>query len=791
MDLLADFRYSWRTVSRSPAFAVAIIILLALAIAANTVVFSEIDAIFLRRPPYSHPDRLVTLSQRVSYTELKRLQEATRSFESLAGYRIVHTDVTIGGITIRDVLVCEIAGDLFKTLGVGPTIGRAFTPGELADNYPVALLSYSARQLITDSGGDSNTPSALIQIGDIPYTVIGTMPKEFVFPLASKTPKMEIWVPVQQPGETGNALSARMFSAVGRLHRGITLNIAQGETRDVNAQFGGSELGNKSIDLAQLHRQIDENAKTALLALMGAVGIVLLIACANIGMLLLSRAGKRHKEIAIRIAMGARPRRIIRQLLIEALFLGVSGGTLGLLLAEGTVHLLEAWTPRNLPYVPSSSIDLPVFVFATVISVGAGILFGLLPAFELARTEVFSSLNGWKPTTGVRPRSAKAAPLIVEVAATLVLLIGASLLIQTLARLWSIPLGFSDNNLLVGVVDLPPSEYPDTERWQAYWRHLLEQIRALPGTRDASIVNALPFWGYSSMNVQRAPAHQDGWFSSQALMIGPRYFSTTGIQIIRGRDVTDSDTSNSLPVVVINQAMHRKIWPSKATAVGRRIVLGTSAAGREAEVVGEIADVQQRGFNEPAQPTVYLPYAQFSGPTATLVVRTIPPPNTMIRSVATTIQRTDPNVVFSDVTSMREVINDSLAPQQFASTVLGTFAGLALILAVTGVFALTAYIGGSRTREIGIRIAVGASPGDIYRLILQESMLPVVVGIAIGSVVSVVFNRALAGLLFGVGPTDPITIGSCSVILLVASFSAGLIPARHATKADPVLALRS
>jgi predicted permease len=790
MDLLADFRYAWRIVSRSPLFVVAIIIVLALAVAANTVVFSEIDAIFLRPPPYLHPDRLATFSQRVSFPELNGLQAATRSFESLTGYQIVHADATIGGITVRDVLVCQIAGDVFKTLGVTPASGRLFTPRELVDNSHVAILSYSARHLITDSGGALNISARNIKIGDVPYTVIGTMSKEFVFPLASAVPKMEIWVPIPQTAAMSSAINARMISSVGRLYPGIALHVAQDEVRAVDARFAGSEVREKAIDLLWLRRQIDEDTKTGFLALMGAVGFVLLIACANIGMLLLSRAANRHKEMAVRVALGASPKRIVRQLLIEALVLGVSGGTLGLLLAEVTLRLLDNWTPRNLSYVPSPAIDLSLLVFVAAISVGTGILFGLLPALELARTDVLSSLGGWTPAPGVRG-SMRAAPLIVEVAATLVLLIGACLLVQTLARLWSVPLGFSDSNLLVGVVDLPPSKYPDAERWQVYWMHLVEQIRALPGTEDASIVNALPFWGYSTMNIQRVPAHQEGWFSSQALMVGPRYFSTTKIQLMRGRDFTESEASDSPSVVIINQAMHRKLWPSEATAVGKRIVLATSAAGRAAEVIGEVADVQQGGLTEPAQPTVYLPYAQFPGPAATLVVRTASSPSTMIRTVAAIIRRTDSNVAFSDVTTMREVISDSLAPQQFASIVLVTFAGLAMVLAVTGVFALTAYIGASRTREIGIRIAVGASHTDICRLILRQSMLPVVAGIAIGSVVSVLFNRVLAGLLFGVRPTDPITIISCSMVLFVTSCSAGLIPARHATKVDPVVALRS
>ncbi len=785
-ELVDDWRYSRRVLSKAPGFSAAVILVLAVGIAANTVVFSMVDAAFFNSLPYSHPEQLVTFSRRFSFPELAELRDGTRAFSGIVGYRITPGNVTFDGLTRRDVAVCEITGDLFRVLGVTPLRGRSLLKQELLDNARVAILNDSALRLL--AAAPSSALGTVIRIGDVPYTVVGVMPKRFAFPPSALAPRAEIWIPFRETAQLAEQRSARVWQVVARLAPGISLLQAQTQMRIMDARYRESQSGLEPTLVSPVRREIADNTGHALMALMGAVGFVLLIVCTNIGMLLVSRASRRQKEVAIRIAIGAPPGRIARQLVMEALTVGLAGGSMGFVLAVSVLRLLEHWTPAALSHLPPPHVDLTVLAFTVALSVLTSIIFGLMPALQLAGTDVVSSLGERMRPFGLKGRTFRNLLLVCEVAATLVLLVGAGLLIQTVMHYWSVPIGFSPSNVVVGLVELPLSKYPKPEQWQAHWSHLLEDVRALPGVRDASVVNGVPFWGYSTMEV--AAGDQERWLSADVLMVGPRYFATMGVPLLKGRDFTDFDRVGRPPVVIVNEAMHRKIWPSMA-AVGQRMVLGISASGVSAEVVGEVADIHQRGFGTGPQPTVYVPYAQLPSPAATLVVRTSGDAKAMVRVVAHEIQRADPVVTFSNATTMREVLSNSIASQRLASLVFTTFAAIALFLAIIGVFAFTAYTVASHIREIGIRLAFGATSWAIYRLLLRQSVAPVIVGVAIGSGLSIALGTALRGLLFGVAPADPVTLVSCAVGLLLTSCAASLIPARRATRADPAVVLRA
>lgn len=785
-ELADDWRYSRRILRKTPGFSTAVILVLAVGIGANTVVFSMVDGAFLKSLPYSHPEQIVTFSRRFSIPELEALRDGTRAFSGIVGYRIAPGDVAFDGLTTRDVAVCEITGDVFRLLGVTPSRGRNFLRQELRENSRVAVLNDRASRLL--AAAPASAAGTVIRVLGVPHTVVGVMPKWFAFPPSALAQRAEIWIPFRETAQVTQQPDARVWQVIARLAPGMSLPQAQTQTRSMDTRFGQSQSDLQPIFLSPVRRETADTTASALMALLAAVGFVLLISCTNIGMLLVSRASVRRKEVAIRLAIGGPRSRIARQLVMEALTYGLAGGTAGFLLALFLLRLLEHWSPAELSNLPPPNVDLTVFLFTLAISILSAVAFGLVPALQLSGTDLVSSLGEGARPFGLRGRTFGSLLLVCQATATLVLLVGAGLLIQTIVHFWSVPIGFSPGNVVVGFVELPGSNYAKPEQWQVYWPRLLEDVRALPGVRDASVVNALPFWGSSTMKV--AADGQDRWLPADVLTVGPRYFATMGVPLLTGRDFTDFDRVGQPPVVIVNEATHREIWP-KMTAIRQRVLLGGLSPAVSGEVVGEVPDIHQRGFAGVSQPTVYLPYSQNPGPSATLVVRTSLDSKAMIRAVASEIQRVDPSVTFSNVTTMREVLRDSIASQRIASLVFTTFAALALFLAMIGVFASSAYTVASHIRDIGIRLAFGATPWTIYRLLLGQSVSPVVIGIGIGCGLSVALGMALRGLLFGVGPADPITIISCAVGLLVTSCVASLVPARRATAADPAIVLRA
>lgn len=799
--LVQDLRYGVRMLAKAPWFTTAAVLILALGIGANTAVFSILDAVLIRPLPYPQSERLVKADVfdlksgdfygKTSYPDFTDWSEQSHFFDHLAAYE--DKTFNLAGTLQPERVKGQVASpDFFETLGVEPLQGRSLAS---ARNQQAVVLSYS---LWSHSfGSDPRFIGRSITLDGYSYEVIGVMPPGFQFP----DPQTQLWVSITSVRpDLREEIVARgnlEICVIGRLNANVTLSQAQAEIAVIAHRLeekypdSNRDLG---VRLIPSQEAVVGKFRSALLILMGSAALVLLIACANIGTMLLARAAARQSEIAIRSTMGATRRRIIAQLLTESLLLAGAGGALGTLLAFSFMGVLVAWSPREIPRISSAHVDLPVLVFTGLVSVLAGILFGLAPAWQISQGDLNTSLK----QTGRNPEARRPLTqvmVVAEFAMSLVLLTAAGLLGKSLLLLDQVDPGFrSDHLLTVEVFRSMADESEDANwrNWTGFYQQLLARIEALPGVESAGATLALPIdgrvWNTSFKVDGRAFGRLSEQPQADARIVSNNYFHVMKIPLRSGRYFSEHDTKDSPHVAVINEVLAHLYWPNE-DPVGRFIEMAAFGAGH-CEIVGTVADIRQTNLSDGPAPGIYIPYTQEPMPWQTLVVRTKNDPTGLAGLIRHEVAALDPEQPVGRVATLDELMEASTAQPRFRTFLLGGFAGIALLLSAIGIYGVMAYTVSRRTREVGVRMALGASPVDILKLIFGESMALTLVGVGFGLVGAYAVTGVMKTLLFGVTSTDPFTFSSVTLLLCSVALLAGYIPARRAMRVDPMAALR-
>jgi putative ABC transport system permease protein len=799
--LVQDLRYGVRMLAKAPWFTTAAVLILALGIGANTAVFSILDAVLIRPLPYPQSERLVKADVfdlksgdfygKTSYPDFTDWSEQSHFFDHLAAYE--DKTFNLAGTLQPERVKGQVASpDFFETLGVEPLQGRSLAS---ARNQQAVVLSYS---LWSHSfGSDPRFIGRSITLDGYSYEVIGVMPPGFQFP----DPQTQLWVSITSVRpDLREEIVARgnlEISVIGRLNANVTLSQAQAEIAVIAHRLeekypdSNRDLG---VRLIPLQEAVVGKFRSALLILMGSAALVLLIACANIGTMLLARAAARQSEIAIRSTMGATRRRIIAQLLTESLLLAGAGGALGTLLAFSFMGVLVAWSPREIPRISSAHVDLPVLVFTGLVSVLAGILFGLAPAWQISQGDLNTSLKQTGRSLEAR-RPLTQVMVVAEFAMSLVLLTAAGLLGKSLLLLDQVDPGFrSDHLLTVEVFRSMADESEDANwrNWTGFYQQLLARIEALPGVESAGATLALPIdgrvWNTSFKVDGRAFGRLSEQPQADARIVSNNYFDVMKIPLRSGRYFSEHDTKDSPHVAVINEVLAHLYWPNE-DPVGRFIEMAAFGAGH-CEIVGTVADIRQTNLSDGPAPGIYIPYTQEPMPWQTLVVRTKNDPTGLAGLIRHEVAALDPEQPVGRVATLDELMEASTAQPRFRTFLLGGFAGIALLLSAIGIYGVMAYTVSRRTREVGVRMALGASPVDILKLIFGESMALTLVGVGFGLVGAYAVTGVMKTLLFGVTSTDPFTFSSVTLLLCSVALLAGYIPARRAMRVDPMAALR-
>jgi putative ABC transport system permease protein len=803
-DLWQDLRYGLRMLAKNPGFTSIAVIALALGIGANSTIFSVVNTVLLRPLPYREPDRLVMVWEDATKNGYPHDTPAVANyidwrdqnhvFEGMAAIAEESFNLTGSGEPER-IDGRRVSADLFPLLGVEPYLGRAFTPEEDRPGANrVVIMSHGLWQ--RRFGSDMNIIGKSLTLNGESFTVVGVMPPRFQFPSRED----ELWVPIAFDSEEAANRGTHYLEVIARLKPDVTLEQAQAEMNAIAArlqqQYPKSNTG-IGVAITPLHEQVVGDIKPALLVLLGAVGFVLLVACANVANLLLARASVRQKETAVRIALGASRWRLIRQFLTESILLAALGGGVGLLLSLWGVSLLKGFIPENISQVKAITIDARVLIFTLLVSLLTGLIFGLAPATQASNFNLHETLKegGRDTAAGSRGNRIRGLLVITEVALALILLIGAGLLINSFLRLRHVDPGFRADKLLTMKIVLPELKYPDQTRRSAFYTELLGRVEALPGVKSAAVTTNLPLYSQGNsigISIEGRPdPPPDQRFIVVTRVISPQYFRTMGIQLLRGREFGEQDRADSAGVVIISETMARRYWPGE-DPLGRRIKAGSSASPSPWwTIIGVVKDVRQFELNADPKPQMYLPYAQndFFEP-RDLVVSTNVEPLSLGALVRKTVWEVDKDQPVSDIKTMEDILSESVARQRFSMLLLGIFAALALVLAAVGIYGVMSYSVAQRTREFGIRIALGAQGSDVLRLAVGEGLKLVLIGVAIGLAVAFILTRVMSSLLFGVSATDPTTFITISLVLMSVAVLASYIPARRATKVDPMVALR-
>ena len=802
-SLLSDVRYAARNLLRRPGFTIIAVITLALGIGANTAIFSAVNALLLKPLPFPELDRVVAVweklpSRGVMHNEVSAAnyldwKSQTQSYEQFALYRWWSANLT-GVDPPERIQGFLVTANFLDTTGIKPIMGRNFLPEE---NQPgkdaVAIITHSLWQ--RRFGGDPNILNKTITINSIARTVVGVMPEHFNFPKGA-----EVYAPVAMTPEFMKNRGSHTYYVLGRLKPGASIASAQAEfdniTPRLEQQYPETNKGWGAVVfpiVADTVRTYD----TALWIMMGAVGFVLLIACANVANLMLARASGRQKEIALRTALGASRWRIVRQLLTESLIVALVGGALGVLIGFWGIDALRAANPgeasRFAPGWYQLGINAPVLLFTLGLSLVSGIVFGLAPALQASKTNLNDSLKeGGRQTSGSSHRL-RSSLVVFEFALSLVLLVGAGLLARSFLALVKTDPGFNPDHVLTMNLVLPSAKYKDKAARAAFYDDLVQRVKTQPGVESAAVVNYLPLGGSNSSDsylVEGEPEPAPGDENDGRYRVAsPDYFRTMGISIVRGRGFTDQDKAGAPPVVMVNEAFVRKHWPG-ADPIGRRIrFYGPLESAPWMQVIGVVADVKHE-LNVPVTPEYYLPHAQDPWSGMVLVAKTSVEPGSLAGALRQQVWAIDKDQPVFDVKTMQEVRSTSVAVYSFSSVMLGIFAFVALLLASIGIYGVMAFAVTQRTQEIGIRIALGARSVDVLKLVVKHGMKLALLGMAIGLAGSWAVTRFIEKLLVGVEATDLLTFSVVSVCLLVAAFVACYLPARRATKVDPLVALR-
>jgi predicted permease len=806
-DLLQDLRYALRTLAKNPAFTTIAIVAIALGIGANTVIFSAVDAVLLRPLPFKNPGQLVMLWENATHLGFPKdtpspanfldWQKQARSFTGMAA--LVERSFNLTGVGEPERLDGRrVSANLFELLGVPALLGRTFVPDDDKPGSHVVLLSHSLWQ--GRFGSDPGVIGRAVTLNAESYTVIGVMPPSAQLP-GSGNWKDQVWVPIAFRPEEAAQRGSHFLQVIARMKPSITLKRAQSEMDTIAARLAQQypdQNKRRGAVVVPLHEHVVGDIKPALLVLLGAVGFVLLIACANVANLLLARAAARQKEIAVRLALGASRSRLVRQFLTESVLLAMFGAGFGLLLAVGGIRILKTFIPATTFQVQAMNIDARVLMFTAVVAVITGIAFGLAPAIQGSHLNLNDTLKEDGRDSGGTCKGRQARNLLVigEVAVSFVLLIGAGLLINSFVHLRNLHPGFRANHLLTMKVDLSEVKYSDPERRVAFFDEVMRRVRALPGVQSAAVASNLPLTYNGDSTIISVEGIPDPPPDQQPDVIfratGPGYFSTMGIPILRGRDFTDYDNAKSKDVVVISEKTAQHFWPGQ-DPIGKRLKPGLSKSDSPwREVIGVVKDVRQNDLIALSKMQMYFTYRQLKDLASNaLVVRTSIEPMSLAASVRDVIWSIDKDQTVADIDTMEHIVSEAVARQRFSMLLLGLFAALALLLASVGIYGVMSYSVAQRTHEIGIRIALGARRADVLQMTVKQGLKLVGVGMILGLAAALLLTRLLASLLFGISATDPITFIGISLVLLAVAILANYIPALRATKVDPIIALRA
>jgi putative ABC transport system permease protein len=822
--MLSEIKVALRGLAKSPGFAAIAIATLALAIGANSAVFSLVNALLIRPLPYQEPSRIALIWEQFKTQGLERipcsppeyldLEKDFKSGTGLAAFTYQSFNLSGGDVPER-ISGALVTPSLFPLLGVEPIKGRTFAQEEQGIGHDDVIV-ISERLWKRRFNSDPTLVGRTLLLNDHPYTVIGIMPAKFEFPIPlfgiqgnQFAERVEIWKPVAftplELKERGN----RSYALITRLRPGVSLTNAQAELDTIISQwiqtyrdnYNGGGFGAK---IYPLHDQVVGQMRTGLAILLGAVVFVLLIACANLATMLLARASARERELAIRVALGAGRWRLLRQMLTESVLLALAGAALGVFLSIWGLELLKQIGARTVPRLAEVNVDFVVLSMTAVVSVGTGILFGMIPAFATAKPELTEALKegGRSSTAGAHRNRVRNSLVVGEIALALVLLVGAGLLLKSYARVQNTDPGFDRTNVLTAEIDLPAPKYPgrgsaDYNHGAAmanFWNEALRRVRQLPGVEAVAGTVVLPLSGSntdSSFMIEGAPTDGKTPTPDEELRtITPDYFQVLKTSLLRGRFFTEADTADAPGVVIINDALAKKYWPNE-DALGKRITFSDPRKPdpKWLTIVGIVRSIRHRGLDTEPAPEYYLPFPQDTERTMVLAVRSTQDPRSLTSAIRREIQSLDPDQPLANIRTLEAVTAESVAPRRMSMVLLGAFAAIALLLASVGIYGVISYLVVQRTHEIGVRMALGAQRADVLRLVVGHAAKLVGIGTLIGLILAVFSTRTLSALLYNVGAFDLATFILVTVALAAIALLASYIPALRATRADPMIAL--
>ena len=795
-DLLTDARYAVRQLRKTPGFTLVAVVTLAFGIGATSAIFSVINAVMLRPLPYPEPERLVSVFEivpqygrfSVAPGNVLDWRQQNTVFEHIAAYS-TGSETFVGSDGPERVPMAAASWDIFDTIGVQPAMGRGFRADEdVPKQNAVIVISHGTWQ--RRFGADPNILGRSMPSSGSPLTIIGVMPAGFYFP----SRETEFWRPIAL-NPAGATRGGHFLGAVARLKRGVSVEQANAEMQTIAQRLGRqypATNANESAEAVRMHDLIVGPVRPMLLTLMAAVTVVVLIACANVANLLMVRASTREKEIAIRTALGAGRRRLVVQMLTESLVLAGAGGALGILLAWLAVGPIQTLGVGSIPRVLDVALDRTVLAFAVLVSMTTGILFGLAPAWQASRDATGAVLKeGGRSSVTSGGRWVRSALLVAEVALSLVLLVGASLLLRSFAKITGVDPGFDSEGVLAFRVALPQTTYPEDHARAAFYDRLLEKLNGSPGIQSAGMIQTPPMRGsYTlSFGIQgRPPAKAGEEPSANHRVVSPGYFKTLGIRLMRGRLFNDRDTNESPMVALVDEAFVRRHFAGEEP-IGRGIDIGNGSDGFY-EIVGVVADVHQGGLDAEAAPTMYVPFKQDVFSSMWLMVKTSGEPATHAGLVRQAVREIDGALPAFSIMPLANMVSESVAQRRFSMLLLSLFAFVALFLAAVGLYGVVAYTVSQRTQEIGVRMAIGAQRGDVLRMVLGSGMKLALLGVTVGVAVALALAGLVASMLFGVTPFDPASYLATAAVLLAVAALACYVPARRAMSVDPLIALR-
>jgi putative ABC transport system permease protein len=809
--LWQDLRYSLRVMAKSPSFVAIAVVALALGIGANTAIFSIVDSVLFRALPYKDPDKLVWATtfmpqqnQNLVFADIYYVwHKQNHVFEDMAGYS-GSTDFTLTGTgTAERLHGARITASFLPVLGLSPRIGRNFSAEEDHPGGPNAVL-LSDKLWKSHFGGDPNVIGKVVSLDNTPYTVTGVLDPTFEF--LDNTP-IDLLVPFQladtsiQNNQGRVTIRIQAMSTVGRLRPGMTVAAVQTELAAINKEglaalpMGlGKMFASGQVQAFTLHDHQVGNVRQDLLVLIGAVGFVLLIACANVANLQLARSKAREKEVAVRAALGASRWRLVRLLLTESSAISLTGGIVGLVFAVIVIRLIRHYGPANIPHLLSASLDARVLLFTLGVSLLTGLLFGLAPVSAALRVSLYDTLkeSGTQGGTGIGARNPQKVLMVLETALSLVLFIGAGLLVRTFIGMTSIAPGFDPQGVLTARISLPVNQYQSPEQQRAFFHQLVERVQALPGVTSAGATASLPLQSSMMMISSQVQGQAQNDLSHSNIpttafnISTPGAFAAMRIPLKEGRYLDERDGANAPGAIVVNEALVRQDFAHE-DPIGKVV---NGFAGGPKTIVGVVADVKQRSLTGEVLPQAYASMEQMPTARASLVIRTYGNPLNLVSAVRKQVLELDSNVPLDAVQTLDDLVASQVASQRFNAAILSGFAGLAVLLAAVGIYGVMAYAVGQRTHEFGIRMALGAEPGNVLWMVMGQGLRLALLGVALGLVASFGLTRLLTTRLYGVKATDPITFSVVTVVLVAVALLACWIPARRATRVDPVIALR-